>query len=127
MPGLVERAKDDWQRFISDPDGFGVTINFEAPAPGSETADVVGLATKHHIGIDTEGNPANVKNVHVSVSEQLLIDANYPTRNGNDEVDFKGHKVSFKDSRGIEKTYIVQQKFPDETVGIITLILGDFE
>ena len=128
MPSLVEQAKSDWQRFSSDStSGFGTSITFTAPAPGGEVAVVTGLATKHHISIDTEGNPANSKNVHVSVSEQLLVDAAYPIRNGDGEVAMIDHEVSFVDSTGASKKYSVQETFPDETVGMITCILGDHE
>ena len=127
MPSLIERAKKDWQRFTSDPDQFGTPINFLAPDPGNESADVVGLATEHHISIDSQGNPINAKNVHVSVAEELLTDAGYPVRNGSDEITLKGHKVSFKDARGILKAYQVTEMFPAQTVGMITLILEDFE
>ena len=121
---LRDRAKTDVQRFTSDPDGFGTTISFEAPT--TETADIVGLATKHHISIDTEGNPINTKNAHVSVSEQLLVDAGYPVRVFG-EVSMEQHKVSWVDSTGVSKDYVVEQHFPDETVGLIVFILGDSE
>jgi len=125
MHSLRDQAKADWQKFTSDPDGFGTTINFTAPAPGSETASIIGLATKHHINIDTEGNPVNTKNVHISVAEQLLVDAAYPIRDANDEVDMLQHRVNWVDSAGNSRKYIIQEIFPDETVGILTFILAD--
>lgn len=125
--GLLDQAKSDWLRYTSDKDtGFGVDIDFVA-LPGAETASIVGLATKHHISIDTDGNPVNTKNAHISISEQLLIDNLYPIRNGNDEVSLLGHKVIYKDSTGVAKEYVITEHFPDETIGIITCILGDFE
>lgn len=125
MAGLIEQAKADWQRFSSDPDTWGTAINFKAPT--SETADVFGIATKHHISMDTEGNPVNTKNTHVSVSEQLLVDAGYPVRDTASEVSMLDHEVKYIDSTGVERTYTIQEHFPDETVGMITFILGDFE
>lgn len=125
MPGLIEKAKNDWQRFTSDPSGAGIAITFEAPT--TQIAEITGLATKHHIGLDTEGNPINTKNAHVSVSEQLLVDEGYPVRNGDGEVSMINHKVTYKDSTGVSKDYKIQETFPDETVGIITCILGDHE
>lgn len=123
--GLIQQAKDDWQRFSSDPDLFGISIDFEAPT--SATATVVGLATKHNIGVDTEGNLINTKNAHISVAEKLLTDAGYPTRNTAGEVDLKKHRVDYIDSTGGSKKYVIQQSFPDETVGMIVCILEDFE
>lgn len=124
MGSLRVQATSDWGRFSSDPDGFGTTISFEAP--GAETADIVGLATKHHLSIDSEGNPMSSKNAHCSVSEKLLVDAGYPVRL-NDEVAMIGHKVAWVDSTGASKDYVVEQNYPDETVGMITFILGDRE
>ncbi len=123
--GLIQQAKEDWQRFTSDPDLFGVSIDFEAPT--SETATVVGFATKHNIGVDTEGNLINTKNAHISVAEKLLTDKGYPTRNSDGEVALKGHRIDYVDSTGGSKKYVIQQSFPDETVGIIVCILEDFE
>ena len=124
MSGLIEKAKNDWQRFTSDPSGAGVELTFEAPT--AEIAVITGLATKHHIGLDTEGNPINTKNVHVSVSEQLLVDEGYPVR-VDGEVSMLNHKISYKDSTGILKFYTIRETFPDETIGVITCILDDFE
>jgi len=82
---------------------------------------------KHHISIDTDGQVANTKNVHITVSEQLLIDESYPTRNVAGEVALKRHRIQYADSTGNQKDYIVREIFPDETVGMITCILGDYE
>lgn len=125
MPGLIDQATSDWRRFSSDLDGFATTITFTAPT--AEIAIVAGLAMKHHISIDSEGNPINSKNAHISVSEKLLTDVAYPTRNTAGEVDLLNHKVEYVDSTGISKEYSVQQNFPDETIGMITCILQDFE
>lgn len=123
--GLIDQAKEDFQRFSSDLDLFGISIDFEAPT--SETATVGGIATKHNIGVDTEGNLVNTKNAHISVAEKLLTDAGYPVRDANGEVSLKGHRVDYVDSTGISKEYVIQQTFPDETVGMIVCILEDFE
>jgi hypothetical protein len=123
--GLIDQAKSDIARFTSNTDEFGVSISFTSPA--SDTATVVGLATKHHLTISTEGTPVNGKNAHISVSESKLIDAGYPVRNGNGEVDLKRHRVSWKDSTGNVRNYVINQWFPDETIGLIVCILGDYK
>ena len=124
MSGLIEQAKGDWQRFSSDPKTWGIAITLTAPT--AEVANIVGIATKHHIGVDTDGNPINTKNAHITISEQLLVDAGYPVR-ANNEVSILQHRVSYKDSTGITKEYVIEETFPDETVGMITCILNDFE
>ena len=124
MPGLIEQAKGDWQRFSSDLNGWGVEITLTAPT--AEVANIAGLGTNHHIGIDTDGNPINTKNAHITISEQLLVDAGYPVR-VNNEVSLLQHRVSYKDSTGVTKEYVIEETFPDETIGMITCILNDFE
>jgi len=123
--GILEIAKNDIKGITSDKDtGFGVEQTFEAP--NGKIAIVVGLHTKHHLSVDLEGNNVNGKNTHSSIHEQLLIDAGYPVRNTDGEVDFKGHKVTAPDSNGNQITYVINEWFPDESVGLIVCILGDF-
>lgn len=121
---LIDLCKSNWQRFTSDTNGFGVAITITSPL--NDVVELVGLATKHHIGIDTDGNLVNTKNAHVSFAEKLLTDAAYPVRNASGEVNLKGHKISYIDSTGNSKNYVIREWFPDETVGMITCILGDF-
>lgn len=125
--GLNDLARVDWRRITTNKDrGFGVDITFKTPDLFTELA-VIGLATNHSLSIDNDGNPVQSKNVHVTISETLFSDASYPVRNSDNEVDLTGHLVSYADSTGVVKDYIVLQQFPDETVGVITCILGDFK
>lgn len=120
----LERATRDVHRYTSK-GGFHVEITFTAP--GGATAKVSGLAAKHHLGIDADGLTINSKTAHVSVSEQEFINAGYVIRDASGEVDFKKHLVFYKDSTGLEKKYTVSEPFADETVGLITMILNDYE
>ncbi len=122
---LTEQARKDIQRITSDLQAFGVTMTFTSP--DADTASVVGLHTKHHLGIDDEtGAPINAKTASVSVAEKLLTDLSYPVRNQNGEVSLDGHLVKVKDSTGSEKTYLCSEWFPDEKVGLIVVILQDY-
>ncbi len=122
---LINRAKEDWQRFTTNLNEFGVEMTLEDLA--FEQYAVSGLFTKHHLGIDTEGNLVNTKNAHFSISEQVLTGLNYPIRNADGEVDLKGHKLFVKDSTGVEKSFIIREFFPDETIGLIVCILGTYD
>lgn len=123
--GILDLAKQDWKDLSSNTDsGFGVALSFEAPT--GETADVAGLRTKHHLKVDTDGAAVNSKTIYVSVSEKLLTDLDYPVRNNAKEVDLKNHLVTLKDSTGESSTYIVREWFPDETIGVILMLLNDY-
>jgi hypothetical protein len=122
---LINKAKEDWQRFTSDTDAFGVAIKLAKPDESAEV-DLSGLATKHHIGFDTDGNLVNTKNAHISFAEALLPE-DFVIRNEAGEVYLDRYLVSFVDSTGVEKKYVIREWFPDETVGMITCILGTFE
>lgn len=120
--GLIEQAKSDIKDITSNLDEWAVSITFTAPT--GEIATVNGLHSKHHMSMDTDGNRINSKNAHISVSEELLTAKNYPVRNKKGEVKLNDHKVNVKDSTGISKNYVIREGFPDETIGLITCILG---
>ena len=94
---------------------------------GSITIETTGYNGKHWINYDSDGNAINSKSAHVGLIESDLVELGYPVRNGNNEVSLYGHKVSSKDSSGLTKNYVIKEWFPDETLGVIVCILGDFE
>jgi hypothetical protein len=122
--GLLDQAREDVKDIMADGDEWGVEITFTAPNASSCT--VIGLHTKHHLGIDSDGNRSNSKTASISVVESHLVDNDYPVRNNNGEVSFRNHKASVKDSTGVVKNYMISEWFPDETLGIIVCILTDF-
>lgn len=122
---LLDTAKASIKRITTDTNGFGVSMVLIAPS--GATVTIAGLHTKHHINVDTDGNPVNSKNAHVSISEEVLTALGYPVRNADREVNLKGHRVNVADSTGMVKNYVIQEWFPDESVGLIVCILGDYE
>lgn len=121
---LIEQARKDWLQITSNTNEFGIELKLFAP--NGDTAVVNGLHTKHHLGVDTDGRPVNSRNAHITISESLLNDANYPVRDASGKVNLRNHKVQCKDSTGLTGEYIIREWFPDETVGVITCILGEF-
>lgn len=98
-------------------------------APNAETATVQGFGSKHHLKIDPDtGIPVNSVNIHASVAESVILDANaaYPTRNANGEIFLKDHLVSFADASGTVKQYKINENFPNETLDLIVCVLGEF-
>lgn len=124
--GLVDQAKADIEQITSTTDDWAVSITLIAPT--LETVTLTGLHTKHHLSIDVEsGKQVNAKNAHISVSEKFMTDALYPVRDLKGDVNLKNHRVRVKDSTGEVKDYVINQWFPDETIGLITCILGDYK
>lgn len=120
---LVDRAREDVKQIISNQNDFGCSMVLAAPT--GETITIFGLHTKHHMGVDSDGIKVNTKNAHISFAESLMI--GYPVRDLSGEVNLKGHTVTVKDSTGNDASYMIREWFPDETVGLIVCILGDFE
>lgn len=120
---ILQAAIQDAKKFTTS-GGFETDIIIENP-PGSIQANLKGLAAKHHISFDTEGNPINSKNVHISIDENQLVASNYPVR-VNNEISLLGHKITYADSTGNTRQYLIEQTLPDEVLGLIVCILGDY-
>lgn len=122
--GLIEQANNDIRVITTDKEGWGVDI--QLIAPDTTVLDTVGLHTKHHLSYDTEGNMVNYKNAHISISEDEFIDNAYPYRDASNEVNMEGHRCIVKDSTRQNVEYVIREWYPDETIGLIVMILGDY-
>lgn len=120
---LLDVIKSDIQKITTNTNEFAVEMDFITPQ-GVEYLALCGLHTKHHLGLDAELQKwVNSKNAHISVPESEFIRVSYPLR-VNREVTLLYHKVRVKDSTGNVRLYNVDQWFPNETIGLITCILG---
>lgn len=83
------------------------------------------IHTEHHLGVDAELQKwVNTKNAHISVAEKKFIDTGYPYMNDEGKVDLQFHKVRVTIANGEEKLYNIEQWFPNNTIGLITCLLG---
>lgn len=122
---ILQKARRDARKYITRGGGEeNITLT---SADGLTVLETTGWNTKHWINFDTDGNSVNSKNAHISLSESLLAESNYPVRNSSGEVYLKKHRVSVSDSTGNVKEYVITEWFPNETLGIIVCILGDYE
>jgi hypothetical protein len=120
---ILELMKRDANAITTNTNEFSQAVTFISP--DAVEAVVNGLHTKHHLGYDLEtAQEINTLKAHVCVSEQELIALGYPVRDVNNHVKLKGHKVKAKDANGLLCTYVVQEFFPNDVVGTISLILG---
>jgi hypothetical protein len=123
--GLLAQAKKDIEQITSNLNGWAAVLRFTSPT--NEEVTINGLHTKHWTQNDPDtGRVINSKNAHISFSEQWMIDAGYQIRSASGEVYLSGHKVHVSDSTGFEKDYIIREWYPDETIGLIVCILGDY-
>ena len=123
---LEDRARLDMQQIVGNSNDFGVEINVVNPTDAS-TADVIGFHTKHYTGFDIDGVMVNSKTASVAIAEQQFIDAGFPIRNANGDVDLNDTLINVKDSTGIIKNYVIVRAYPDENLGLLVLILGDYK
>jgi|TARA_R110000824_G_scaffold199520_4_gene383503 hypothetical protein len=120
---LLLKARRDAKRIMMG--GFSEDITITTP---DDLTSILtkGLASKHYINFDSDGLPINSKNAHICLDELDLLNKGYTVRNSINEVSILNHKVNVSDSTGIVKNYIITETFPDETIGLIVCILGDY-
>lgn len=122
---LTLKAQQDAQQITTNSSDWGVEVVFVAPT--AETVTVNALHVKHNTGFDLDGVRVNAKISSIAVSELELVSLNYPIRNGSDEISLKNHRISVADSSTVVREYLVSETYPDEKLGLIVLILKDFE
>ena len=122
---LFDIVKRDAKQFVNS-GGYEVDLQIITP-DNNLTINITGWAVKHSGSFDTDGNQVNTKNVRATVDESVLIANGISVRNTRDEVSLLKYKVSFIDSTGNLKNYIVRENLPDENLGLIVLILGDYK
>ena len=126
MGSTLNKAIRDWERFSSS-GGFEVEFTLNPPPSFDTDFLVKGIQTNHRILVDTDEQIGNSKFVAISISEALLVAISYPIRNAESEVSMLKHRVSFVDSAGTNRTYEITEQYPDETTGMLTFLLKDFE
>ena len=119
----LDQAIADVKRFTQN--GFSREIVFTTP-DGQTTATVRGLVSKHNLSINPDtGVPVNSRNTHIYVVESVLTDEDYTTRDANDEIDLKRHRVTWTDASETSYTYLIDEVMPSHTVGLLVMTLGD--
>ena len=122
MGRILDKSRRDYKRF-SQAD-FSTEITFI----GTSSIVVKGLASKHHMSIDANtGIPVNSLNAHITVNEQVLIDAGIVTRNTSKQHILKGKKVSWIDASGESFIYLIKVPYPSDTFGMIVCELEAWE
>lgn len=123
---LLSQLRADIEQITANDQEFAVSATFTNTITGEQVIINV-IHSKHHMAHDAEGARVNLKNAHISFAENNLTAEGYTVRNASGEVAMINHLVSVADSTGITKEYVIRECYPDEMVGLIVCILGDFE
>jgi hypothetical protein len=131
----------------NSPTGWG-TIIIISLKDGSQPYSFSGLAIKHFTKTNNFGEIINTKQAHINFSENslyvylldefenniidefgnnIILDSSFLVRNNEGEIALLECRVAWKDSSGRMLNYSIEQQFPDETIGMITCILGDLK
>lgn len=121
---LYEQNKRDIEQITTDVSGFSIELSFTSP--NNDTATIRGQYTDHSNAFDESGLPMTGKMSIAFVSEQLLIDASYPTRTTENLITLTNHKVTINYADGTSKRYVVAETRPDYTINFITLFLSEY-
>ena len=125
--GLTEQIQQDLLAITTNANDFGISLTFTAPTSPVTVVTTTGTAKRHHLEFDEMGMvKGNALNATCTVSELALRALSYPVRNIDGKVTFKDHLVAWTDVTGSPITYIVNEWYPDETTGLIVLILGEY-
>jgi hypothetical protein len=123
---LLAQARLDAQKFVTS-GGFEVDITLSTP-DANTTIILTGLGTGRWVKFDNEGNSVNSAKNSITISEKTLNDLEYPVRSEKTgKVKLYGHKVSHLDSNGTPKNYVIEECYPNGSLGLIICILGDSE
>lgn len=120
---ILDFAKKDYQHIVRDRAAWSKDLEFVSPSGVS--VNIVGHGMTHNTSYGTDGQVVNGKNTHVSIVETDLVDAGYPLYNSKGVISLTNHTVSFLDSVGVMGHYVINQYYPDETLGIIVCILSN--
>lgn len=122
---IRELARRDTQDILTNGNDFAESVTLVDTAGNNLVINA--LFTIHHTAFDPETNATvNSLNGSVAVSENVLISNYYNYIDDNGDVSFYGHNIKVTQSNGTTKTYRIEQWFPDKTLGLIVLILGNY-
>lgn len=122
--GIKNLAKKDFRTHITSTSGVGSDIVFKQPESDGLEVTIRGIAMNHNFKFDEAGQPISSEFSWVTIAEQDLVDAGYPTRNADGKVSLSRHKVTFQFANGTSITQIVSTVDPDNVMGLIRMELA---
>lgn len=125
MGRILDLARQQLSRHTKDENSWSIPISFTS-ANGLQTASVVGVSSKQSMYMDITNYQFQNKNAHIRIVTKDIVDANpmFPIRNIYGEIDMNGCIANCKDSSDNTIKYKVVQTLPNETLGVIILLLN---
>lgn len=121
MGSLTDRIKRDVSFIVTS---GGADVEITLTPPGGTPFTVRGIPVRiNRMVEDHEGSYVNTPFSHITIMEHDIIDAGYSTRR-NKLSTMKGWLVQWTDAVQTWN-YTVSETMPDDTLGLINLILKD--
>ena len=126
--GLVAQMQSDAKQILTDLKGFAVNVTFTTPSSYDPqvTKTCPAVAIKHNTGMNEFGAAISSKTSRITVYESALIDLGYPTRDSNNKLALKDHKINFVDASGLVYYGVIRNNNPDDMIGYIRCDIGDW-
>lgn len=97
-------------------------------AETDEGTEVKGMFTRHHLGLDPDTRTlVNTPNTQCTVSELVLNEAGFETRNSANDVNLVNCYVKASDVTGVLRTYKIVEIYPDDSIGVVVCALHRME
>lgn len=124
--GLMDIAKSDAKAYMTDTEEWAVEQLWAVTNGVMVVSKTIrGTAFKHHLKVNDLGAVTNSKNARVTVHVDELEAAEYPYRDTNGAIKLLKHRVTFADVSGTQATYVVQEQWPNDMLGLVVCTLGD--
>lgn len=120
---LMQSSIELTRRFVTYEGGFSTAIRVERDRV---VVEIRGLAYITHLALDTDGNVIASKKAHCHIIEADLVEKGLSIRGANGHIDARNLKITFTDANGTAATRLVKTAIPDETIGLVGLILGEY-
>src|SRR5690606_27448212 len=98
---LLDQIRLDIEQITANDQEFAVSATFTGP--DGETATINVIHSKHHLGVDTDGNRVNSKCAHISFAENNFTAKGYTVRKASGEVAMLCHLLTVSGCTGIQK------------------------
>jgi hypothetical protein len=123
--GLRDIAASDVIEIINDTETGGDEITITSPAGVSETFNA--LTNDIHFAIDPEtGETVTGRQCSATVLSSDLVTAGFTDIKGIPDTNSRPWVVQMTDINGVTASFKVVESHPDNTIGLMILILGEY-